>query len=128
MDSKEVIQARTARLVRCAEKMERGELSVTEMLAIIDQEEANADIPKMEFFDALRELVNKTAMLDSKEVIHARSGRLVDHMDDLAVGTISLSEMRAIIDKEEAAANISNMKFFDALRELAEKIHLEINP
>ncbi len=64
-------------------------------------------------------------MVDSNEVIHARSERLVESMNQMNDGIISLDEMLAIIGEEEKTANLkpSADGFFDAMRELTHKAY-----
>lgn len=63
--------------------------------------------------------------MDSPEIIHARSIRLVESLDRLAEGAIGITEMLSIINEEETKANlpVDKESFFEAARKLARQIH-----
>ena len=67
----------------------------------------------------------KLVMYDTHEIIHARSERLVKSMHRQGSGEINLDGMLAIIDHEEANANLKPEfnDFWDKLRTLARKAY-----
>ena len=64
-------------------------------------------------------------MMDSPEIIHARSVRFVESLDKLGRGIIGIATMLSIIDEEETKANLPADKenFFESTRGLAHKIN-----
>ena len=56
MNSDSIIHARSERLVTCLEDYANGEIDMETVELLIDAEEANADVPRKEFFDEVREL------------------------------------------------------------------------
>lgn len=62
-------------------------------------------------------------VMDSDATIHERSVRLIDSMNDLQSGKISLGRMMQIIDEEEKNVVIPHSEdFFNGVRNLSQKI------